>query len=148
MKLADIRPGMLCEGPFDYGWCSHGISRIATDSWGVLWAYDTYWGSFGPDRRRALVSESYGELRLILDLNAARRVDREVFERYRDEDRAYIPVGGGSEEFWVRKGVAPDSQRVIQQLKQQIDDLRSDIAHKRARLAEKEALLLAQKGDE
>lgn len=134
--MAIIENG-LYELKDGHGWCRHGLVRTQhTETRGMI-AVDTYWG----DREAAdwyPVSEVEHRLRFIIDLRRCRPSIRHEWEQYEDADRAYIPVGGGREQFLVAGDARPSPARQAAQLKAEIAHLQSEIEWDRRELARKE----------
>ena len=114
------------------GWCRHGIVRIAnigTEEKPDLVAVDTYWGApnLGALGRNFYpITPAFKErMTFMLDLSMARKTYDDEYEVYADEDRAYIPMGGGSAQWWVRKDAKPSYPRQVERLERLIRNERA-----------------------
>lgn len=120
-----------------HGWCRHGLVRIKRTETRGLIAVDTYWGDCGAADWYP-VGEVERRLRFVIDLGRCRPSTRREWEQYEDADRAYIPVGGGSEKFLVAEDARPSPVRQAEQLRAEIAHLQSEIEWDRRELARKE----------
>lgn len=123
-----MKAGELYRYPKDAGkWCRHGLRLIHTGWNGVLYAIDTYWDDFSNgDPIRVDEIEPSG-LEFILDLNTAKKVTRDVWERYAEKDRAHIPDGGCGEQFWVRKDAEKCRSKEREWLERCRDSAKADV---------------------
>lgn len=122
--------------PHGSGWCKHGIVQIAEKRDGGLLAVDTYWGEYGCDGYQRIPSEIERYLTFVIDIADCRKSHRDEYEIYSDADRCYIPIGGGSEKFLIRKDAKPDLERHAEWLKRKIAELEADIHFAERRLGE------------
>ena len=116
------KEGELWDLPGTHGWCRHGKVVMQMDG-DNLTGVDTYWGRRvdGLTKDWYTVEEMQAKgATFIIDLNTARKVFREEFETYDDADRAYIPIGGSSEKYYIRKGAQPSIQRLIEQTESEL----------------------------
>lgn len=114
------------------GWCRHGlvyIVNVGRAEQSDLIGVDTYWGlapNFG-----ALERNFYGlasikdKIEFVLDLKTAREVYEDEWEVYADEDRAWLPPGGGREHYFVRKAAQPVYARQVARYQRLIAEERS-----------------------
>jgi hypothetical protein len=119
MNPADPKEGELYRLVGEAGWCRHGLVTIHRHDKHGLIAADTYWGGprFGVfEDNWFLVEKVRDRLVFILDLNTARKSHADEFEVYADADRAYIPMGGGSERHFVRADARPVFARQAERL--------------------------------
>jgi hypothetical protein len=119
-------------------WCRHGLRRIVSER-GQLYAIDTYWDDWSNgDPRR--VEEIQKDLEFVVDLSAARKVSRDVYERFAEKDRAWIPMGGGSEQYWVSTSATPNPENTRAWLQSKLKHAQSDlrVAQNRVNWAEDE----------
>lgn len=130
------------KNPVHHGWCKHGIFQIENIG-GTLLAVDTYWGSLNSDSHRYTVSRIASDLEFMIDTEDATVTHRENFNRYADCDRAYIPIGGSGERYFVRKGATPDKDRNRAQLEEKVRSLESDIRFATGQLADAKRELAA-----
>jgi hypothetical protein len=131
MNLSDIRPNMI----FRYSsgaWCRHGLAIIQDRGYG-LFGTDTYWRDPSMD---GVSLEKLAEAEFLGCLDDFRKTDRDECDRYDDCDVIHVPIGGISEQWWVRKDAKPNKQRHLRQLDWKIEDLRSHIKFSERRLAE------------
>lgn len=108
-------------------WCRHGIAVIhGGEDWG--YAKDTYWGvgSRASDSGW-LREEDLKDPKLIGNLDEFELSGYYDFEDYRDEDKFYIPIGGGGSQKWYRKGAQPDPDLIYKRLQYQIEKSESEI---------------------
>lgn len=103
------------------GWCYHALFILKGDD-----LIDTYWG-IGSDTRRLHINKARGRMRLLLDLNNARLTHRDEYETFDENERAWIPIGGGAQQFWVSTHAKPNPQKVREQLESKIESERSKI---------------------
>lgn len=112
-----------------HGWCRHGLVIIRATAKGELIACDTYWGGFpgssGMSRDWYTVAEVRERLTFLIDMNTARECYKDEHEVYADEDRAWIPMGGGRERYLVRKDAKPYYPRQVARLDRLIREERS-----------------------
>lgn len=102
-------------------WCRHHIAVIlGGDGWG--YARDTYWGigdvysDSGWLREQDVISPRL--IGNIDDFEPNKYLDPRY---YRDEDKFWIPVGGGSEQNWFRKNAQPDPALIYARLVYQVE---------------------------
>lgn len=110
MKPREPKDGELYSMTGGDGWCRHGLVTIHAHPRHGLIAADTYWGGprFGAfEDNWNLVEKVRDRLTFIIDLNTARKSHADEYEVYADEDRAYIPMGGGSARWYVRADARP-----------------------------------------
>lgn len=96
-------------------WCHHGIAVVHVQD-GKMWATDTYWGDYPTDG-------SYVDMRE-LDLNNiignTHTFDKvpypHDYEDFAEEDKYWVPIGGGSAYYRVRVGAVPVPALVRQRL--------------------------------
>jgi hypothetical protein len=131
-----ITPGMVFYYPEGHGWCRHGILK-AEESNGRIVLRDTYWG-LGSDTIRYYPDDLDGKIEFAIDLTNARKVGREEFERFREGDRLFIPIGGGSEQCWVSGSAMPDSELVESQHRRWIEEAKVSIDAAKRNLAWRE----------
>jgi hypothetical protein len=129
------------NNPEHHGWCRHGLMRIESKDNGELYAVDTYWGKYSGERRTYKPEVIASDLEFVIDLTECRKSHKDEYERYAVADRAYIPMGGGSEQYFVRIEAKPDSTLVRDQLEAKAKNLRGDIEWNTRQLAEIEAKL-------
>lgn len=105
------------------GWCRHGlvvIRNIGTTEKPDLVAVDTYWGyepNHGALERNFYQAEKVKDkLEFIIDLSACRNSNEHEFQQYEEGDRAYIPMGGGSARWLVRRDAKPSIDLQLRQL--------------------------------
>lgn len=128
MNTREPKEGELYELKDGHGWCRHGLVTIHAHPRHGLIAADTYWGGprFGAfEDNWHLVDHVRDRLTFLLDLNTARKSHKDECEVYADEDRAYIPIGGVSERFYVRKDARPNFVRQVERLERLIREERS-----------------------
>lgn len=121
---AKIIPGDLFKSP-ESGWCRHGLALAHEWNGGQVVLLDTYWGSSSDNSRVWKPEEIDDRFTFIINLNECKRTSREVWETYRDEDRAHIPMGGGGERWFVRVAAEPDPERKRQQLVWDVEKAKS-----------------------
>lgn len=112
------------------GWCRHGLVTISKHVHYGLIAADTYWGGpqFGAFKDNwYLVEKVRDRMAFILDLGASRKSHEDEYEVYADDDRAYIPMGGGSARYYVLKAARPDFVRQVARLERLIREERSKV---------------------
>lgn len=125
------------------GWCRHGIvviHNIGTKEKPDLVAVDTYWGGGTPnfgalERNFYPITEAFRQrLTFILDLGTARKAYEDEWEVFADEDRAFIPMGGSSAQYWLRKDARPSYPRQVARLERLIrqEDGRAESAARSA----------------
>jgi hypothetical protein len=91
------------------GWCVHGIAVVRGEG-DNLWANDTYWG----DNEHSVPLEKLEGKPVIGNITTfSTQIPYPYeFDDFADEDRFYIPIGGGSAKMWVRKDTSPDREKV------------------------------------
>lgn len=119
MTPREPKEGELYRLEDGQGWCRHGLVTIHAHPKHGLIAADTYWG--GPrygafEDNWQVVEKVRDRLTFILDLGAARTSHEDEYEVYADEDRAYIPMGGGSARWYVRADARPVFARQVERL--------------------------------
>jgi hypothetical protein len=127
-SAVEIKTGHLYHYPEGRGWCRHGLLRAEERRDGSLILVDTYWGSAQDFPRNWHTPEEVaGKVEFMLDLSNAKQVYREEFDRYKDKDRAYIPIGGGREQLWVRKDAKPNPALIEDQLRAKLSSAESNL---------------------
>ncbi len=99
--------------------CRHGLAIITSDGL----AHDTYWEGFSLRPRGDVFTDAplwhidhlakltpENKLGNIADFDKS---DRDTCELYKDSDSIYLPIGGGSAVWYLRRGAKPDLQRSI-----------------------------------
>lgn len=124
----EVEAGDLYDFRDGAGWCRHGLLRAFKTEAGMI-LVDTYWGglSDGLLRNWHTSEQVLGRTTFLLNLNRARVVRRTEWEVYADADRAWIPVGGGSEQFYVAEGALPLFARQADQLRRRVEEAESSI---------------------
>lgn len=112
----DFKPGQLWRNadPRGNGWCKHGIVRIVQNRDGVMIAHDTYWGDPSGNGYHRPAEDIRQHLTFMVDTLECRLGDRREFEVFADEDKAYLPIGGGGERYYIRNDAKPVLQREIE----------------------------------
>lgn len=143
----NIRPGDIFKIKYEHitqTWCRHNIVIAREQHDGTIMLVDTYWGSgrseFGGVYTHA---DLEGKADFIGNLDEYRIAHDREFDQYSQEDRFYIPQGGGGEMRLVKKAATPSKDLVKQQLASEIDSLKHRIEWDKRTLAEKEAELAA-----
>jgi hypothetical protein len=111
------------------GWCRHGIAVIhGGDGWG--YAKDTYWGVSDAGGDSGWIREQdLAEPTLIGNLDDFEYSKYAEFKDYREEDKFYIPMGGGSAQQWIRKGAEPDPALIWKRLVYQVEKAEMEIQY-------------------
>lgn len=99
-------------------WCRHGLAIILSDGK----PFDTYWVGFNLDpfgrEHGALWHEDYvSQLtpeNRICNVSELRKSYREEAMLYLDSDTVYLPVGGGSEQWYIKSVAKPDAPKSIE----------------------------------
>lgn len=143
----EFKEGQLwrSNNPDHRGWCKHGLMKIINYN-GFLRAVDTYWGSYDDTARLHQPEVITANLEFVINVNECRKTHAAEFFRYAESDRAYIPIGGGSEQYLVRISATPDPILVKQQLVEKAERLREEIRWNTKELAETEEKLKSMSG--
>ena len=131
-----MKENELYELPGSYGWCRHGLVVIQKYCERLI-AVDTYWGrpeTFGHTWYE--IDEVRDKLKFILDLTTARKVYRDEWDVFADSDRAHIPVGSSSEQYYVRNGALPSPTKQIAKLEREISEVEASMTFAQNRLKE------------
>ena len=120
------------------GWCRHGLVKIVQNNAGKQFAVDTYWNDWSSNGTYWPVEEVQDRLEFIINLDECHTTTRREWEQYADSDKTYIPAGGRSEKFLVRKSAKPVLTKQVEQLEGEIRSLRSTIEHSIHQIARKE----------
>jgi hypothetical protein len=120
-----MKAGELYRYPEGRGWCRHGLLLVEESRDGRLVLRDTYWSGHSMDDTLWKPEQLEGRIEFVLDLSNARKTNRHEFDRFREEDRAYIPMGGHREECWVRKDAEPDPALVEDQIRCEVETAKS-----------------------
>ena len=145
----DLIENGLYRYPDGAGWCRHGlvvVLNVGTADKPDLIAVNTYWGTapnYGALERNFHSAEKIkGKLEFVIDLSACRDSNEHEWLQYDEKDRAYIPNGGGSARWLVRKDARPSIDLQLKQLysevaraKSQIESAICDIAGKHEQIA-------------
>ena len=137
----------LYKLPGTHGHCRHGLVRTLRGRTGNLIAVDTYWN----DGDAIEVDAVKDRLEFIIDLSRCVETDSRTWNLYEEKDRAYIPIGGGSERYLVLKDAKPSIEKQIEQLREEVRKARNEIEfgiNDIARKHEEIALLLHAQGIE
>lgn len=127
-------------------WCRHHIYILREGGW-----QDTYWSSGGgvftyeelvkmSDNRIIDKDQNIGDMEQM----PPTRYENSL-HLYDDKDTLYIPMGGGSERLYVRKGAEPIKERVIEQIEQEIRDKMSKIGYLTSDVQERLRMLQGMK---
>lgn len=111
-------------------WCRHGLAVILNtgdDGWG--YAKDTYWGVADRGDYGWLCEHDLKEAKLIGNLDEFEPDKYQEPKDYREEDHFWIPMGGGSEQNWYRKGAKPDPNLVCVRLVYQVEKSQNEIEY-------------------
>ena len=148
----------LYRYPEGAGWCRHGlvvVLNVGTKDKPDLIAVDTYWGmspNYGALERNFYQAEKVKDkLEFVIDIAACRDSNDHEFLQYDEADRAYIPAGGGSARWLVRKDARPSIDLQLKQLYSEVARAESAIEsaiYEIKRKHEEIALLRRQKEDE
>ena len=99
--------------------------------------YDTYW-AIGDDHPVELTDENFDKFEYLFDLNDIRYVHSyEDWIEYPEEDRWRIPLDSGGTDYAkyvVRRGSKKIKERVIERMRNDINYLEQDLAHKKRTL--------------
>jgi hypothetical protein len=122
VKVEEMKPNMV----FRYAgssWCRHGLA-ITKMQGDYLIATDTYWRdpNMDPVSLSALESAEY-----LGNLDEFQKSSREECERFEDGDSIFIPIGGGSEQNWLRKSAKPSREKSLVQIAYKIERAESTI---------------------
>ncbi len=107
------------------GWCRHGLIRVIRREDAGLIAVDTYWHASYSVRDFYDPETIKDRLEFIIDLSKCRKTVEHEWTQFADKDRTYIPMGGGSAQWLVRKDAKPFPARQIEQLEFELERLRS-----------------------
>ncbi len=107
-------------------WCFHNILIVKRNPSGIICFEDTYWGTkiFTIDD---IQKKGWRLKKICDDIREMKKISKREFEFYRDEDKLYIPIGGGSEQFFVKKSAKKDPKKVKKILKYTIQSLQVKI---------------------
>jgi len=109
-------------------WCRHHIYILRENGW-----QDTYWSSGGgvftyEDLVRMSDNRIIDNNQSIADME---QMPPAIYENklnlYDSKDTLYIPMGGGSERLYIRKGAEPLKERVMEQIEQEVRERVSKI---------------------
>lgn len=141
--MPEIIENGLYRLPGTEGHCRHGLVRIVRGRTGNLLAVDTYWG-YGDAIEVDAVKD---RLEFIIDLSKTKVVDSRTWAQYEEKDRAYIPIGGGSERYLVLEDPKPSLEKRLNQLFEEVRVARDEIEYAIRTIANKHeeiAMLRAQ----
>jgi predicted glycosyltransferase len=121
-------------------WCRHGILVAHYKKDGVWMLNDTYWGKFAPD-------SSYGwhredevrdRIKYFGNVKHIREISSREANHYEDKDILHIPIGGGSEGWFVRTSAKANISYMIGQLHEEVERERRNINWAIKAIVEKE----------
>lgn len=95
-------------------WCVHGIAVVHGEG-DQLWAADTYWG----DTAHTVPLSGLEGKPVIGNITtfSTSLPYPYAYDDFRDEDKFYIPIGGSSSKYWIRKDTPPDPAKVEERLR-------------------------------
>jgi hypothetical protein len=109
------------------GWARHGIAIVKSQENGHPVAYDTYWGDSPTDSSWINVDKlpADGILGNIHEFGPVPYPNE--YEDFKDTDKYWIPMGGGSAYYRVRTGAEPDLARVYARLERAVEKAESSV---------------------
>jgi hypothetical protein len=123
--------------------CKHGI-LVAHYKKNRKWRFnDTYWGKFNPDGEYGWYDENEIKNKIIYFGNTKQLKEINEYEsyHYEDKDVLFIPIGGGSESWYVKKSAKKNIQYIRNQLLKEIEGLKNEINWNIRKIVEKEIKL-------
>uniref|UniRef100_A0A6M3JYG4 Uncharacterized protein n=1 Tax=viral metagenome TaxID=1070528 RepID=A0A6M3JYG4_9ZZZZ len=126
MKLLGLYQLTRKERKYLDNWCKHDLLVAKKDEDGKWRFYDTYWNSDQTVYTYAEVKK-IGTLRFIFDMNFAKEVSEYEWKKYKRNDTAYIPIGGGSARYLVDSRAKPDKKSIRLQLRLELAEAESEI---------------------
>lgn len=113
-------------------WCRNWTFRVRKYN-GKYIMSDTYW-STGDDHPIELTDENFSMFEYLFDLDDIRYINSwKDWIEYPEEDRWEVPLNSGginNPKYVVRRGVKKVKKLVVDRMRQDIEDLKANLAHK------------------
>ena len=141
IKKLDIFYYHFSEG--ENRWNKHGI-LVAHRKRDGKWRFnDTYWRQFLPDGEYGWYEEDDVKEKITYFGNVKRikEVSEHEAEHYEPKDILFIPIGGRSDGYYVRKSAKKNKHYMIRQLIGEIKGLKGDIDRNIRKIVDKEKAL-------
>ena len=113
-------------------WCKNWTFRVREYN-GKYIMLDTYW-STGDDNPIELTDENFSRFEYLFDLDDVRYINSwKDWIEYPEKDRWEVPLNSGginNTKYVVRRGVKKVKKLVVDRMRQDIEDLKANLAHK------------------